>query len=85
MKLFLWLKLIAMRINRKYGELLFAALSSVVMSLIISFILVLVNNGFTARFWEMWLRGFVAGSLVGIPISFVVIPAVRRLVDKITA
>jgi len=73
-----------MRINRKYSELLFATLSSIIMSLIITFILVLVNNGFTEHFWEMWLRGFIAGSLVSIPISLAVIPAVRRIVDKLT-
>ena len=82
---FLWVKLVALRIKRKYNGLLFAALTSVVMSLIITFILVLVNNGWTERFWEMWLRGFIVGSLVSIPISLVVIPAVKKMVDKLAS
>ena len=64
---------------------MFAALTSVVMSLIITFILVLVNNGWTERFWEMWLRGFIVGSLLSIPISLVVIPTVKRMVDKLAS
>jgi len=82
---FLWHKLVALRIKRKYNGLLFAALTSVIMSLIITFILVLVNNGWTERFWEMWLRGFIVGSLVSIPISLVVIPLVKRMVDKLAS
>ena len=77
--------MVALRMKRKYNGILFAALTSVVMSLIITFILVLVNNGWTERFWEMWLRGFVVGSLVSIPISLIVIPAVKRMVDKVAS
>ena len=74
--------LVALRIKRKYNGILFAALTSVVMSLIITFILVFVNNGWSERFWEMWLRGFIVSSILSIPISLVVIPAVKRMVDK---
>ena len=63
-------------------ELLFATLTSVVMSLIITFIITLVNEGVSLRFWELWIRGFAISSVLSIPISLVVIPLVRRLVDK---
>ena len=78
-------KLVALRIKRKYNGILFAAVTSMVISLIITFILVLVNNGWSERFWELWLRGFVVSTVLSIPISLVVIPAVKKLVDKIAS
>ena len=77
--------MVALRIKKKYNGILFAALTSVVMSVFITFILVLVNNGWSERFWEMWLRGVVVGSLVSIPISLVAIPAVKRIVDRLAS
>jgi hypothetical protein len=82
---FLCVKLVTLRIKRKYNGILFAALTSIIISLIITFILVLVNNGWSERFWEMWLRGFVVSSVLSIPISLVVIPAVRKFVDKVAS
>ena len=69
-------------VSEKYRELLFATLTSVVMSLIITFIITLANEGASQRFWEFWFRGFAISSILSIPISLVVIPLVRRIVDK---
>ena len=77
--------LVTLKIRRKYGEFLFAALTSVVMSFIITFIITLVNTGLAASFWSMWIRGFLVGSAVSIPISLLAIPVVRRIVDKLTS
>jgi hypothetical protein len=53
------------------------------MSFIITFIITLVNTSVSPKFWELWIRGFIIGSAVSIPISLVVIPLVRRIVDKL--
>ena len=78
----LLVRLVNLKTSAKYRELLFAVLTSVVMSFIITFIITLVNEGVSPRFWELWVRGFAVSSFLSVPISLVVIPLVRRLVDK---
>ncbi len=78
----LLVRLVNLRMSARYRELLFAVLTSVVMSLIITFIITLVNEGLSLRFWEFWVRGFAVSSVLSVPISLVVIPLVRRFVDK---
>ena len=77
--------LIRLRVPATYREFLFATLTSAFMSLIITFIIAAVDAGLSHRFWDLWLRGFLVGTAVGIPTSLVVIPLVRRLVDRLTA
>ena len=74
-----------MKVPTKYKELLFATLTSVVMSFIITFIITLVDVGLSEAFWKLWVQGFVVSSAMSVPVSFVVIPLVRRFVDKLTA
>ena len=78
----LLVRLVSLKTSAKYRELLFGILTSVVMSLIITFIITLVNSGADSRFWEFWFRGFAISSILSVPISLVVIPLVRRIVDK---
>jgi hypothetical protein len=78
----LLVRLVNLMSSPNYRELLFATLTSVVMSLIITFIITLANEGASQRFWEFWVRGFAISSILSIPISLAVIPLVRRFVDK---
>jgi hypothetical protein len=78
----LLVRLVNLKVSAWYRELLFATLTSVVMSFIITLIITLVNSGMDPRFWELWIRGFAISSVLSIPISLVVIPLVRRVVDK---
>ena len=78
----LLVQLVNLTVSSTYRELLFAMLTSVVMSFIITFIITLVNSGMSPQFWEFWIRGFAVSSVLSIPISLVVIPLVRRIVDK---
>ena len=80
-----WFSWSDLKLFAKYRELLFATLTSVVMSLILTFIITIVNEGMNPEFWELWIRGFAVSSALGVPISLVVIPLVRRFVDKMAA
>jgi preprotein translocase subunit SecD len=80
-----WLGWSSLKVSTKYRELLFATLTSVVMSFILTFIITIVNTGMSPEFWELWVRGFAVSSALGVPISLVVIPLVRQFVDKIAA
>jgi len=72
-----------MRIDKKYSTLLFATLMSLGMSFSMSLTLTLANVGF-AGFLEKWPRAFIIGFVVSLPTSLIIIPIVRKIVDKLT-
>ena len=78
----LLVQLVNLKVSAKYREFLFATLTSLAMSFIITLIITLVNTGVSQGFWEFWIRGFAISSVLSIPISLAVIPLVRRIVDK---
>jgi hypothetical protein len=54
------------------------------MSFSISFVLTLINAGLRSDFLFVWIRGFTIGFIVALPISLIVVPIMRRVVDRIT-
>ena len=72
-----------MKIDKKYSTLLFATLMSLGMSFSMSLTLTLANVGF-AGFLEKWPRAFIIGFVVSLPTSLIIIPIVRKIVDKLT-
>lgn len=73
-----------MKISRRYYSIVFAVLVTLTMSFFMSFVLTLVNAGFGPQFLRIWFSAFAIGFLVGLPISFVFVPLIRRFVDKLT-
>jgi len=57
---------------------------SIGMSFSMSIVLTLINLGFVSGFWEKWLRAFAIGFIVSFPTSVLIIPIVRRIVNKLT-
>ncbi len=75
-----------MKVSRKYYSLIFAVFVSLLMSTFMSAALTLVNTGFDGQFWTRWLlRAFPVSFLVSLPVSIVIIPPLRRIMDKIVA
>lgn len=73
-----------MKIRRKYYGLLFGLFVSIIMSLIMSFALTLVNVGWQPHFFMIWLKSLGISFAVALPVSLVVVPVIRKLLDKIT-
>ena len=73
-----------MKISRKYYTVLFGSLVSIAMSFFMSLVLTTINVGLGPNFWEIWLIAFTVSFLVGLPISLIIIPIVRKIVDKLT-
>ena len=72
-----------MKIDKKYSIILYAVLMSLGMSFSMSLALTLVNVGFDG-FLEKWPRAFIIGFIVSLPASLIIIPIVRKIVDKLT-
>jgi len=72
-----------MKIKKKYYSFLFALLVSIIMSLIMSFALTLINVGWQPHFFMIWLKAFGISFAVALPVSLIVVPLIRKLLDKI--
>ena len=73
-----------MKIKQKYANLLFVFLTAVFMSFLMSFVVSISNLGFHAGLVSHWMRAWGFSFLVGFPIISFVVPAARKIVDKIT-
>ncbi|MEM0356869.1 MAG: DUF2798 domain-containing protein [Candidatus Bathyarchaeia archaeon] len=52
-------------------------------SFAMSLVLTLINLGLVPDFPTKWFRAFLIGFAVSFPTSLVIIPAVRRIVDRL--
>jgi len=62
---------------------LFGAFMSLGMSFAMSMVLTIINLGFVPDFLAKWFRAFLIGFAVSFPTSLVIIPLVRRIVNKL--
>ena len=69
-----------MRIKRKYYGLLFGLFVSIIMS----FILILINVGWVPHFFMICLKSFGISFAVALPISLIIVLLIRKLLEKIT-
>ena len=73
-----------MKFDRKYSTVLTAFLMSLSMSASMSFAILLINTGRDAGFPARWLRGAAIGLTVGLPISIILFPVIRKTVERLT-
>ena len=73
-----------MKFPARYSHLLFGALLSAIMVMIVSGTVVLVNSGFNHDFFVRWFRGFGTAWPIAFPTVLIVAPLVRRVVARIT-
>jgi hypothetical protein len=73
-----------MKIHKKYYYIIFNILISIVMSAVMSLFFLIINVGLIPGFIVLWLKAFGTGFLIALPVTFLIIPLIRRLLDKIT-
>jgi hypothetical protein len=56
-------------------------LTGIVTTGMVSFSVILINLGFTEKFWQAWIKSWFLGHLVAFPVILVVSPLIKRLVD----
>ena len=63
-------------------RILAALLTSFCISLVISFVMVLVNFGFGPTFLSAWLKGLIIGFVVSIPLSYFLPQLIQDVLQK---
>jgi hypothetical protein len=76
---------VIVRIDKKYSTLLLAAMMTVAMDFTMTLTMTATMTGIDPAFPLRFAGGFLIGFVVGFPTSLLVIPAVRRIVSKLTA
>ena len=74
-----------MLIPTRFAPIVFGALLSVIMVVVVSAIVLVINQGIHQGFAWQWLRSCVTTWPVAFPTVTVVAPWVRRVVGRLTA
>lgn len=74
-----------MRVPARYAPLLFGALLSAIMVVIVSGVVLAINRGIHDGFAWQWITSGATTWLVAFPTVTVVAPRVRALVGRLTA
>jgi len=70
--------------KKKHIKLLFPALTALLMSFIMSGFITYLNLGLPSDYFFLWMTAWGKAFLVALPVSFFVIPLVRKVIEKIT-
>lgn len=73
-----------MKLSPRQAQLLFITLMVFAMSLVMSLAMTLVNFGVGGFVLTRWLRSWGTAALVAWPTAYVVVPAVRRIVARVS-
>ena len=69
---------------KKYYSLLIGAIMGLIMSLLISLTFKVVNIGIVLNFFLIWFNIFLTTLIIGFPLTIVVTPFVKNVVDRIS-
>jgi hypothetical protein len=67
--------------NSVKRKIVFAFLTGIVTTGMVSFTVVLINLGLTENFWRIWLKSWSLAFLVAVPVILIVSPVIGRFVD----
>ena len=73
-----------MKLSKNIANILFVFLVSVTMTAVMSFAILATRLGFSSDFFVIWLSDFLVGCLFSIPTGFLVVPLLKKGIDKIT-
>lgn len=71
-------------LSRRQGGYLFIVLMCVAMSLVMSLAMTIVNRGIGEGLLRAWGRSAAIGFMVALPSALVIVPPIRRFVDRLT-
>ncbi len=71
-----------MRLNKKYYNIVFSCLAAIIISVPISFLMVVINLGFVKGFWIAFLKSALVSVIISIPLANIGIPVAKKISDK---
>ncbi|WP_196894707.1 DUF2798 domain-containing protein [Aureivirga marina] len=71
-----------MKVNSFVFGLIFSSLICIVMALIMSFVVLALNVGFTEDFFLRWITSIGVEFLIALPVSMLVIPMIQKGLSK---
>jgi hypothetical protein len=79
------LSVMIVKIDKKYSIFLLATLMTLAMDFTMTLTMTIIMTGINPGLPMRFGGGFLIGFVVGLPTSLLVIPAVRKIVDRMTA
>ncbi len=71
-----------MKVSKKVYGLIEGVAIVVLMSIVMSFFMMWINNGFFPGFMFAWLKSIGIGILIGLPAGVVGIPLIQKAIQK---
>jgi len=68
---------------QKKFHLVFSILMGAMMISIMTFVITLVNVGWSAQFFQNWMTAFGIAYIVGVPVIFLLAPVARKLTGRL--
>jgi len=71
-----------MKINKKHEMLATLVIMVFIMTCIVSFASISINNGFENNFLKSWIKSWVFSYVIALPVVLVVMPLSKKIVGK---
>lgn len=68
---------------QKKFHLVFSCLMGAMMISIMTFVITLVNIGWSEQFLALWMKAFAIAYLVGVPVIFFLAPVARKFTGRL--
>lgn len=68
---------------QKKFHLVFSLVMGAMMISIMTFVITMVNVGWSAQFLGLWLKAFAIAYVVGVPVIFFLAPVARKLTGRL--
>lgn len=72
-----------MKIHKKYYNIVFSCLAAIVISVPISFVMVVINLGFVAGFLLAFIKSALVSIAISIPLANIGIPIAKKITDRL--
>jgi len=73
-----------MKLSKAQGFAVFIVLVSIATTAILSFGILWTHHPLNNEFLVMWGPDFITGCCISIPVGFILVPVIKRWVDKFT-
>lgn len=71
-------------IKKEYINKVFPLCVALLMSIIMSWYITFINIWYTSDFLNMWFTAWYNAFLLALPISYIVVPTVRKSLEKVS-